>query len=344
MPAVRAIDIHIHLAGAGAPLDPSASGAPRAHDPSGADCYFHPRRLKALGFRLLARSLGAPARELKADLTTVLREILLGLLREESSLEKGVVLAMDWARDGKGEPLPDLTDFHVPNDYVLGLARACPKVLAGVSIHPFRPDAVEELNRCALAGAALVKWLPTAQNFSPADARALPFLREMARLGMPLLSHTGSEGATRNFNKAWNDPRLLRPALEAGVTVVAAHCGLRSFFLDRDWLKEWAAMLPDYPHLYGDTASLFGLRARRFLKVLDRRDVIDRLVHGSDWPVPASPWWFMGAIPLARIRELARIENPLERDLETKRALGLPDAVFTRARGILRWPGRTLGH
>jgi hypothetical protein len=62
---------------------------------------------------------------------------------------------------------------------------------------------------------------------------------------------------------------------------------------------------------------------------------VSRLVHGSDWPVPQSPWWFAGRLGLGAILRLRRIGNPLQRDLETKRALGLPAAVFRRGARLL---------
>ncbi|MBN1256620.1 MAG: amidohydrolase family protein, partial [Planctomycetes bacterium] len=141
---------------------------------------------------------------------------------------------------------------------------------------------------------------------------------------------------TRNIDKAWNDPRLLHRALDLGVTVVAAHCGMRSGPHDRDYFEEWAAMLAAYPNLYGDTAAIFGMRARHFLRVMNRPGIAERLIHGSDWPVPNSPWWFLGGLPLRQIWKLSRIKNPIARDLATKQALGLPIEVFTRARKILR--------
>ncbi|MBN1257002.1 MAG: amidohydrolase family protein, partial [Planctomycetes bacterium] len=209
------IDAHIHIAGT------SAGG-----------CWFHPRRLRAPGFRIMLRSLGIESAKIANHLDQALEERLAQAV-EESPLEQAVVLAFDWARDGNGEPIKELSDFYVPNDYVFQLARKYPKFLPGASIHPFREDALEELHRCAKAGAVLVKWLPASQNFSPGDPRCTEFFEALQRLRMPLLCHTGSEGATRNLNKAWNDPRLLRRALEAGGTVIAAHCGMRSAPHDR---------------------------------------------------------------------------------------------------------------
>ena len=320
-------DIHVHIAGRG-----------DGHT----GCWFSPQRFNSIAFRIIRWSLGL--RRDEPDLDSALRARILSYISTPPAVEAPeygedrlgvVVLAHDWPRDARGEVLTELADFYVPNEYVLALAKAGHHLMAGVSIHPYRSDALAELDRCHSAGAVLVKWLPTSQNFSPADQRCRPFYQEMARRNLPLLCHTGSEGATRNLDKRVNDPRVLIPALEAGVKVIAAHSGLRSSPHDADYFDIWHAMLKDYPHLYGDTASLFGLRARRFCRVWQRSGVAERLLHGSDWPVPSSPWWFVGILPWRRIRQLAKIANPLWRDLATKRALGLPREIFTRAAELL---------
>ena len=61
--------------------------------------------------------------------------------------------------------------FYVPNDYVLKLAREHPEFLPAVSIHPARPDALEELERCLAGGAVMMKCLPNCQNIDCNDRR-----------------------------------------------------------------------------------------------------------------------------------------------------------------------------
>lgn len=318
------IDIHLHIAGDGA---------------AGTGCFVHPGRLKSVGFRLILRSLGLAAHE-RNDLDRALQRRLFAHLDGASSLEHAVVLAMDWTHDAHGTPLPDATDLHVPNDYVLELAARHPKILPGASIHPYRRDALDALCRNAEAGAVLVKWLPVSQNIDPASPRCRPFYQALARLGLPLLCHTGSEGATREINPAWNDPAVLRPALEEGVTVIAAHAGMRSLPHEPDYFRAWRALLERYPNLYGDTAAWFGLRAWGVGRITTDPLSVSRLVHGSDWPVPQSPWWFLLRLGWRETRRLARGKSALERDLRTKRALGLPEEVFGRARELLPLPGK----
>ncbi|MBN2712451.1 MAG: amidohydrolase family protein [Planctomycetes bacterium] len=313
-------DIHLHLAGCGC---------------GGTGCWLNPKRKNSFAFSMIRRLNHIS----KTELDNMLEESLWGRIAgwlAEMPYYRVVALALDWARENDGELNKSLTDIYVPNDYVIRLAENNPQVLAGVSIHPYRKDALDELRRCAEHGAALVKWLPVSQNIDPSDPRSVEFCKLLAEYKLPLLCHTGSEGATRNINKEFNNPLVLKTALEQGGTVIAAHCGMRSLPIDKDYFDVWKGMLGDYPHLWGDTAAWFGFRARKAARELKVGGFTDRLIYGSDWPVPSSPWWLLGHLPVREIRKLAEIKNPFMRDVETKKAMGLPEEVFTRAAQILR--------
>ncbi|NIO11756.1 MAG: amidohydrolase family protein, partial [Deltaproteobacteria bacterium] len=109
------------------------------------------------------------------------------------------------------------------NDYVLNTIKTYPnEFLAGVSINPQRRDALEELHRCAEAGATLVKILPNTQQFDPANQEYKPFYRALAQLQIPLLSHVGYEFSLLARDQTLGDPHRLRVALDEGATVIAA--------------------------------------------------------------------------------------------------------------------------
>jgi predicted TIM-barrel fold metal-dependent hydrolase len=100
---------------------------------------------------------------------------LLETINSTDGLDAAVVLAFDAVYDHDGKHDDASTHFYVSNDYVAELASRHPKVLFGASIHPYRKDAVAELERCVQRGAVLLKWLPVVQNFNPADGRCFPF-------------------------------------------------------------------------------------------------------------------------------------------------------------------------
>jgi uncharacterized protein len=279
---------------------------------------------------LLARWFGLPLKSLRHDFDRLYAERLAAHVRD-SSLDAIVLLALDRPHDARGEPVSRADSFYVPNEWVLKLAASFPEFLAGVSIHPLRGDALEELERCLEQGAALLKLVPSCQNVDLAAPRLKPFWRRMAEAGLPLLAHTGAEHALEELRPEWGHPQVLEAPLRAGVTTIAAHCG-------GIYQAEFVSMLKRFGHLYGDTAAFSVPIRLPQIEPLLREPVASRLVHGSDVPVPISAlgWWRQGKISWKRAKALDAIANPLERDCRIKRALGFSSDVFCRANGLLR--------
>ena len=68
---------------------------------------------------------------------------------------------------------------------------------------------------------------------------------------------------------------------------------------------------------------------------LREEGVVEKLVHGSDYPVPPTAWFSLSALGWSKVRELERIWSFLARDVEIKRARGFPDVVFTNPARVL---------
>jgi hypothetical protein len=267
------------------------------------------------------------------------RELLVTTIDGAGVLDAAVVLAFDAVYDLDGKLDPARTHLYVTNDYVIELASQHPKILFAASIHPYRKDAVAELERCAAAGAVMVKWLPIVQDFNPAHPKCIPFYEALAHFGIPLLSHTGSEHALPNLDHTVADPMLLQEALRRGVKVIAAHCGSRVFPWEIDYVPNWAKMARDFEHLYGDTAALnVPGRWYAFDTILRDERLRQKLVHGSDWPIMAVP-------PPLRIGyesawKLMWDGNWMRRDISIKQRLGFDDAYWHRAATVLRMPAK----
>ena len=202
------IDCHVHLAA----LPDGDNG-----------CYISPKMLKSPLFRfLLWKHQLAPDKPREANQKYL--DDLLTELRASRHVQKAVLLGMDGHYDSNGVISLAHTDFLVGNDYVLKTAQAHPnELLAGVSINPQRRDAIDEVHRCADAGATLVKVLPNAQQFNPADPRYKAFYRALAERKLPFLSHVGYEFSLIGKDQSVGDPERLKVALDEGATVVAAH-------------------------------------------------------------------------------------------------------------------------
>jgi hypothetical protein len=289
----------------------------------------------------MIKQLGLPANSLEGDLENLYAAHLLKLVRD-SSLDAVVLLAHERVHDPDGTPRPDLGSMFVPNDVVLALASAHSEFLAGVSIHPARADALDELDRCLEAGAVLMKCLPNCQNIDLSDVRYRPFWERMAEASLPLLAHTGGEYTVPVINAALADPKRLRVPLECGVTVIAAHCATSSGPFDRDYFEDWAKMLREFPNLYGDISAMVSLnRCAHLLDCLDE-EVGSRILQGSDFPVPVLGHrvWMQSPLDRKTFRACQNIRNPLERDWRFKEALGFSEEVLTRAAGLLRWQNK----
>lgn len=259
---------------------------------------------------------------------------------QQSQLDRFVMLALDLAHADDGTPDLANTRLAVDNDAVADWVQTNPKALFGASLHPWRKDALAELDRLAGRGACLIKWLPSAQNIAPDDPRCIPFFERMAALRLPLLSHTGVEHTLSVFDDGLNAPRRLRLALERGVTVIAAHCGTRMALHERNYFDEWRRMALEHPKFYGDVSG-FGLpihgSARR--AILRDPDLTAKILFGSDFPANVFPLWFSGLMGLRRAMALRALVNPFDRSAQTLQALGFPEAVFIRAGSLLRQVG-----
>ena len=265
-------------------------------------------------------------------------------VNEAPELDAAVALAFDRVYKEDGTPDDANTHLAVTNDYAADLARRHKKLLFGASVHPYRPDALAELDRCVANGAVLMKWLPLVQGMDPAADRCIPFYEALAHHRLPLLCHTGGEMSLPQTFPHLVSPELLLPALRCGVTVIAAHCGTRAHPFETDYLPLFLRMAKEHERLYGDTAALnVPNRSYAFRHLLADDAVRQKLVHGSDWPIPSMATFRAG--PLRAMKLLLTEGNWMRRDVLVKRAAGFDDAYFHRAATLLRLtsvpPGRT---
>jgi uncharacterized protein len=256
---------------------------------------------------------------------------------EESSLDQALLLAQDevYHEDGSKR---DFGSFYVPNDYLFAVCEAHPCFLPAASIHPARRDALDELDRCLERGARALKLLPNCHGVDCGLPQYGTFWMRMAEAGLPLLAHTGGEMTVPVANKLYESPAYLRRPLELGVKVIAAHCASNSSLWDPDYFGLLVDMMQEFPNLYADTSALnTPFRSAALGKVLDS-GLLERFVHGSDFPVPVGAWYarFRGLIDGKTRARAAGIENLIERDFMLKAEMGFDDGHFTRLGSVLR--------
>ncbi len=321
---MQRIDMHVHLVG-------NAQG--------GHGCWLRASAGKRLLYRLMLQQIGLPLTALQGPLDEPYVDRLLHFIRT-SSLDAVVLLAQEEVYDDDGRLMPGRGNAHVPDARVLALGRQHPEFLPAISIHPARPDAMEALERGLAGGAVMMKCLPNCQNIDCSQPRFKPFWTAMARAGLPLLAHTGGERTLEVLRPEFSDPRILRLPLECGVTCIAAHAASASGATDRDYFPELVDMMWQYPQLYADLSALNLPYRSRVLRGCLKPELLLRMLHGSDYPVPTqSLWpWLRGLMSYRAMLECAQIGNPIERDYRLKVAAGFPPETFTRVTNLLRWP------
>ena len=319
---LKPIDMHVHVVGNGT---------------GGTGCWLRVSGWHWPMAALMLRDVGLARGALQGDLEGLYITRLLEQLGS-SSLGAAVILAHDLVYDEQGRPMREAGSFYVPNDYVLELAKKHPQLLPAVSIHPARPDALDELERCLAAGAVMMKCLPNCHNINCNDRRFTRFWERMAEAKLPLLAHTGGEHTVPVVCREYADPRILALPLECGINVIAAHCATKSGLLDPEYFHIFAGMTRRFANLYGDTSAFnVPIRGRHTSECL-REPLASRMIHGSDYPVPVhGHWaWLRHSIDWKTFRRWEGQKNILERDYQLKVAMGFPPETFTRIWGLLR--------
>ena len=147
----KLVDHHVHIAGIGV-------GSSGAFVNSKMRSWAHPfHRLK---YKVYMSAAGVND-EVNADRDFVNR--LSRLVSSISNHGKHRILGFDKNYNRDGTVNLEKTEFYVPNEYVFQIADAHPDLfLPNISVNPYRPDAISELERWARLGARVIKWLPNA--------------------------------------------------------------------------------------------------------------------------------------------------------------------------------------
>jgi len=285
-----------------------------------------------------------------------MRNLLEGMGTGESRGMKLMLYAFDRAHDENGEPDLEHSAFYVPDAYAHDVAKANPEYFEWVaSIHPYRRDAVEQLQKVKSRGARAVKWLPSSMGIDPSSPKCDRFYAGLRRLNLPLISHAGLERAVVGRElQEYGNPLLLRRALDAGVRVVIAHCasmgqdrdldqGANGPHVDSFLLFERLFENPNYEtRLYGDISAMTQINRAgpSLVRVIERAEWHPRLLNGSDYPLPGvMPVFsvdYLVSLKLleetaGRVFKEVRLHNPLLFDFALKRHLRSNGKSLSRA-------------
>jgi len=285
----RLVDFHVHIVGIGT----GDSGA-----------WVNPNTRAGLHKERIAFWVYMSAAGIK-NIQTADQEYVARLTRLARSSNRGSkyrILAFD--KYYKPDASVDLqkTNFYMPNEEVFKIAQANPDIFEPViSVHPYRVDAVAELEKWARRGAKIVKWLPNAMGIDPSSPQLDSFYRKMKEHKMILLSHAGEEQAVNaEEDQKLGNPLRLRRALDHGVRVIVAHAASLGECEDLDSAEKsvkscfdlFMRMIDEQKYeglLFADISAMtqFNRMTVQFTTLLRRKSLHHRLVNGSDYPLPA---------------------------------------------------------
>jgi predicted TIM-barrel fold metal-dependent hydrolase len=300
--------------------------------------YLNASCAKAVNKKTIDEGVVQRMRDIHADLPDGFRYMLLGF---------------DYYRNDDGTINYELSPFHTPNEYAHKLAETHPDQFEWIaSIHPYREDAISALESAANNNARAIKWLPSIMGIDGSDPKCDAFYEALVKHNIPLLTHVGAEHAVDTpTGQTYNNPLLFRRALDHGVRVIFAHCATLGKSVDIDKgkngpevenLELFARLMaePQYENLaLGDIAAITQVNRDRWKveKIVETDEWHDRLVYGSDYPLPGvmpvfSPLnfvaWDMLSDKDAEIISEVRRYNPILFDVMLKRNIKVNGKSF----------------
>ena len=319
------IDLHVHTACLPTPEN---------------GCYLSPSLRNSYKFPLYLRAFNVSIDELKQHGSQLVVNKLARQVLESQYLSHAVVLAIDAVIDSGGDIDYEKTEFYVPNEFIVNAIEPFPQLLFGASINPMRHDAIERLVAAKAHGAVLIKWLPSIQQFDPADEQFIPFYEKLAELNLPLLSHTGHERAFSQAVNDYADPARLALALKHGVTVIAAHVASTGENEGEDNTQRLYKMMRTHSNLFTEISSLTQLNKLGYLeKTLKQHGYLERVAYGSDMPLIntalVSPLYYPMQLTTETMLNIWRTKNIFDQDIMLKQSLGVPRRVFYLSKKLI---------
>jgi predicted TIM-barrel fold metal-dependent hydrolase len=169
------------------------------------------------------------------------------------------------------------------------------------------------------------KFLQNYWNVDTSEVRYRPYFEKLAALNLPLIVHVGNESSIHSY-KACETLEMLDAPLAVGVTVIAAHMalsyetlGLRKMFsknpkyFNEEYFR-LLEMLKEHDNLYADISALLTpIRAKALRHLSQEYEVHDKLLFGTDFPVPFLTLLNSYDLPYKKRFVLGKEKNPYDR-------------------------------
>ena len=171
---------------------------------------------------------------------------------------------------------------EIPTSLVSQYVRQHPEKLIGVAgVDPTNlSEALEDIVAAhEVHGMRAITVSPAAQDFHPADSRAMQVFAEAARLRMPVVV---DHGHLRIESKM----EFARPVLLDEVARELPQLKLVISHMGYPWVEECVVILGKHPNVFADISSLLHRPWQAYNALLSayQYGVIDKLLFGSDFP------------------------------------------------------------
>lgn len=307
---MQTIDFHAHL------LNPNVSFS-RVYD--------------KVAISLFAKKLGVNKDDLLERKYDAFVEAFVGNIRNSQYVTKSVVLPVDAKIDDKGREISRDKTVCSSNEDVLHEYQQHPDVIIPFfSINPNREDALDLIDKYVEQGFRGAKFLQNYWDIDINDKRYVKYFEKIKAYDLPIIIHTGSEHAVES-NTMYEKIEVANQAIDVGCKVVLAHFGVNmvmeqeltklhnnfsfeSSKFGEDYFKT-LEYLEKYENVYADLSAIITFFRTKIVEDLakNQKQVHDKLLFGTDYPVPFSILFSYNSLSLKKRLELEEIENPLDR-------------------------------
>jgi predicted TIM-barrel fold metal-dependent hydrolase len=288
------------------------------------------RLFDKITIRFFAQGLGVEPAALMADPFETYVTSMAKSIHESQYVERACLFGVDSRLDERGREIDrDRTVCATTEDTLAVHQRYPDAFIPFFSINPRRRNALDLVDEYVERGCRGAKFLQNYWAVDLNDQRFIPYYEKLVSRGLPLVIHIGSE-YTIDSDPRYERIGMLDLPLECGVTVVAAHMGLGRInykfrfwrnlsqqprYFDDDYFR-MLEKLRRHDNLYADISAILApLRARALRHLAAQTDVHHKILFGTDYPVPFSIRFNSYDLPVAKRKEIARIQNPFDRYL-----------------------------
>ncbi len=279
-----------------------------------------------IAIKLFAHKLGIDPKEIIKNPYQAYTDALMKNIRESKHISQIVLFGVDAKVDNRGKVLhQDLTVCATNNDLYQLYQQNQDLIIPFFSINPMRPDALDLIDEYYEKGFKGTKFLQNYWGVDTRDKNYRAYFEKLKAKNLPLIIHVGSESSVHSY-KECESLQMINQPLEIGINVVAAHMALsykplkilkafskkpKNFNSDYFKLLE---MLENHDNLYADISAILTPVRGKVLRHLSQQNQIhDKLLFGTDFPVPFSTIFTTYDLPLKKRLEIEREQNPFER-------------------------------